>query len=206
MKTVGYEGYLTEEKLGKLLSEIFEGEEVLEQYIIKGRSHKFRVDFFIPGLKMVVEFNGNLHYQKSKVLVRDLALREHCVENGLTLVEVPYWLQIDDRVFHLLFGLKLTEKFVDNKIQFEVSYRNGFISKDCVLPADFSVDGWNRFWREYDSLARHPDFEYFSVLQNVFDSLADKIDSLGCSLVMGLDVGSAEEEGSKAFFLANYPT
>jgi hypothetical protein len=206
MKIIEYENYLTEEKLGKLLGEVFDGEEVLPQYSIKGRYNRFRVDFFIPRLGIVVEFNGNTHYQKTKVILRDYALREYCKENNLKLIEIPYWLQIDDRVFHLLFGLQLTEKFIDSKVEFKVNYPHGFISKDCVLPADFSADGWNRFWKEYTSLLENPDFEYFSVLQEIFDSLSNRIDLVGVEPVMGIDLGNSNSEGSKAFFLANYPT
>lgn len=206
MKTVSYCDYLTEKKLGSLLQEIFIDCTVIFQYKIKVNTRKFIVDFFIPELNMAIEFNGDSHYRKGSVLYRDKLLEEYCKKESIRLIDIPYWLQMDDRVFSLLFGLSIANRYIKDRVKFNTNFPNGFISKSCVLPVDFNIDGWKRFWKEYESLGRHPDFKYPSILREIYDSIYQKIHLKGVENVMGIYLGNAKEEGTKAFFLAKYPS
>lgn len=87
------------------------------QGTLLGRN-KFRVDFYLPIQKTIIEFNGKQHYERAKIwhteeqfqdqLDRDSRLREHCKQNGIKLIEIPYT-NIDD------IDKILTRKLLNNK-------------------------------------------------------------------------------------------
>ena len=61
----------------------------------------FVVDFYIPRLSLIIEYHGEQHYMPIKHFGgrkkferqqdRDMALRQYCKENGIRLLEIPYW-------------------------------------------------------------------------------------------------------------------
>ena len=61
---------------------------------------KLLVDFFLPDLNAIIEFNGDQHYrpvemwggkeQFEKQQIRDNALRQYCKEHKIKLIEIPY--------------------------------------------------------------------------------------------------------------------
>lgn len=60
----------------------------------------FYVDFYLPSYNIVIEYNGQQHYEQTgyfggkekleKTQDRDLSLRVYCKEHGIKLVEIPY--------------------------------------------------------------------------------------------------------------------
>ena len=62
---------------------------------------KFRVDFYIASENVIIEYNGQQHYQKDhffsssrsyeKQIKRDSSLRKFCKDHSIHLIEIPYW-------------------------------------------------------------------------------------------------------------------
>eukprot|EP01124_Arcella_intermedia_P000149 TRINITY_DN10077_c0_g2_i1.p1 TRINITY_DN10077_c0_g2~~TRINITY_DN10077_c0_g2_i1.p1 ORF type:complete len:479 (+),score=84.32 TRINITY_DN10077_c0_g2_i1:66-1502(+) len=85
--------------LGLLLMELFENEVCFEDYIFKCSDKVYVFDFFIPARRLVIEYQGEQHY--TNVLSHWLSLDEQkrrdedkrrvCLEEGFTLIYVPYW-------------------------------------------------------------------------------------------------------------------
>lgn len=56
------------------------------------------LDFYIPSLNTVIEYNGEQHYRKvgiweerfEKQQARDEELRQYCKDNGIKLIEIRY--------------------------------------------------------------------------------------------------------------------
>lgn len=68
--------------------------------VLFGRN-KFRVDFYLPICNTIIEFNGRQHYEDIDFYNRsteqfqvqqdrDQRLREHCKQNKIRLIEIPY--------------------------------------------------------------------------------------------------------------------
>jgi hypothetical protein len=82
-------------------------------------------------------------------------------------------------------------------LELSPAFPHGFISDKCILPADFSVDGWNRFWKEYSYIASYAPL----IADRVAESLRNKISKHGVETVIGIDLGLPECEGSKSYFV-----
>lgn len=175
-KTIKYESYLTEQKLGKLLRSIFPT--VIDQY----RIDRFKVDFFIPAIRAIVEFDGYRHYTDAKCIARDKELQSIC---QFPIIRIPYWIQMDNSTFLWAFGDKITNKYIHNRgIVITRDYPHGFISSasTCKLPADFTVAGWNKFLDQYSSFIK---LDICSVAKDIFASLEDKENFLDYETVYG---------------------
>lgn len=160
------------------------------------------VDIYIPRINTLVEFDGAHHYQTAKVIVRDQLLSEFCQQKKIRLVRIPYWLQLDCSVFQWAFGSQICKKYITNKIKLGTKYPHGFISDSCVLPADFSILGWNRFASEYSSLITPPN-EFWSVAQAVWHSIETKSVQFGKTLTLG---ASNLHKLTPKMFWKHYPT
>ncbi len=58
---------------------------------------KIELDIFIPNYGLAFEYQGKQHFKEydgvpvDERRARDEMKRELCKENGITLIEVPYW-------------------------------------------------------------------------------------------------------------------
>eukprot|EP01124_Arcella_intermedia_P036156 TRINITY_DN9409_c0_g1_i1.p1 TRINITY_DN9409_c0_g1~~TRINITY_DN9409_c0_g1_i1.p1 ORF type:complete len:402 (+),score=34.23 TRINITY_DN9409_c0_g1_i1:178-1383(+) len=84
--------------LGLRLKELFKGEVMYEDYVFSCSDRTWVFDYYLPGLDLVIEYQGEQHYCKigNWVLLeeqqrRDAEKKEICVLNGFKMVEVPYW-------------------------------------------------------------------------------------------------------------------
>lgn len=79
--------------------------------LFRFNNRKYYVDFFIPSKNIIVEYNGEQHYNPIKFFggeksfikqqKRDNELRAYCKKNSIRLLEIPYWLsnkEIEDTV------------------------------------------------------------------------------------------------------------
>ena len=93
------------------------GVEFETQVKMEGMRYKYplKFDFFLRDQKTAIEFNGIQHYEPIEAFdgsdgfqltsERDVAKREWCKENGIALIELPYWLseqEIESQV-HCVF-------------------------------------------------------------------------------------------------------
>lgn len=75
--------------------------ELASRELLEARDYK--PDAFSQELKLVVEFDGKPHYQNPTVIINDKKKDEYCKELGLTVVRIPYWIQLSKENIYYLF-------------------------------------------------------------------------------------------------------
>ncbi len=91
---------------------------------VTGGSHNLELDCFNRQLNLAVEYNGVQHYKYSPYFhrnkesflnqkYRDDMKRRICNDRGITLIEVPYTVKIDDIEMYLISELQ-TNGFLNN--------------------------------------------------------------------------------------------
>jgi hypothetical protein len=92
-------------------------------------------------LKLCIEFDGYLHYTKSKSVLDDKRKDEIVAGAGYKIVRIPYFIQLSAKTIKTLFGAKVAWK---------QEFPHGFVSNEptVVLPADFCEAGLERFKQE----------------------------------------------------------
>ena len=74
-----------------------------------------RPDFRSDSLKMVVEFDGKLHYTNPGNIIADRQKDEVYKEAGYKVVRIPYFIQLTNEVVEKLFGKKVDEPLFSPK-------------------------------------------------------------------------------------------
>lgn len=80
-------------------------------FLVKKKSFVF-IDFYLPDYNIFIEYNGKQHYEYvpyfhksldnfTKQQIRDNIVRSYCEQNGIKLIEIPYYLN-SYKVFELL--------------------------------------------------------------------------------------------------------
>lgn len=139
-RTASYAGYLTEQKLGSVLNKLFSN--VYRQCKLSGSKLKF--DYYLPAIRLAVEFDGYSHYTSHRVIERDQRKAQWCRDNQVLLVRIPYFVQLTESTFKALFGFSAVVKS---------DYKQGFVDSKALLPYDFSVFGLRKF---HDDISRLP--------------------------------------------------
>lgn len=168
-----YEGFLTEKKLGSFLNLVFPEGEWINNKPLPNSGSKLRPDYRNDFYKIIVEYDGPGHYTNIKTMHRDHAMWNISKELGYTHITIPYFLQIDDTIFRAVFeanGAVLPKGYSTSK------FPQGFIDKDCTLPASYCSAGLHRFYLELTK-----DFWPLSI--DILNSLEDKVAVLGGSMV-----------------------
>jgi len=145
---------LSESNLLVVLQDLFpNADSITKRSFTLPTGKRMIVDYYIEidDLKMAFEFDGPTHFTRSLTQARDLSLKAYCQENGIILIRIPYFIQIDDRILYWLFGDAIVQKY---QLQGKVisTYQHGFIDKKCVLPGDFNPFGQQLFCDIYTSL------------------------------------------------------
>jgi hypothetical protein len=96
-----------------------------------------RPDFLFPKEKLIIEFDGPLHYTDPLTIIRDIANDETYRSLGYSVVRIPYFIQLQFELFRVDFS----------KIGIPVfsSYPHGFVHPKVVLPATFCSMGIEKF-------------------------------------------------------------
>ena len=82
-------GYLIEKTLGDFLKQLKIGEVISNKHFSK--EHKFRPDFRIEEVKVIVEFDGYQHYSTPARAVLDTQREIFYTLQGYKLIRIPYW-------------------------------------------------------------------------------------------------------------------
>ena len=145
------EGYLTEQKLEKVLEFVFPGVEIIRQFKVFVSNRNLRVDYKlnISGHPVFVEFDGAAHYMAAERVHRDMMLVEYCKTNNIELVRIPYFIQISNKNFNFMFSDFVSNRY-ENWKGLESNYPNGFIDKKATLPVDFNKYGYSLFLKQVD--------------------------------------------------------
>jgi hypothetical protein len=101
-----------------------------------------RPDWYSEKHKLLVEFDGPLHFTKAKIARRDVDLDNLWEDHGYFVIRLPYFVQLRGNVIYRLFG-----KYTDDYSPF-TTYGHGFIHPKVTLPADFCSYGVVRWGYE----------------------------------------------------------
>lgn len=183
-KSITYTGWLNEEKMSIVLKEVVKeirGEllpcgykENAKRYNegtqikLTGSTSYYDFGFTYNGTKYLVEFDGNYrgvgHYNYAENCYKDEIKNELAKLNGFKIIRFPYWLQLSNLTFILLFGFDCGCNIVNN-------FPNGFITNDCLNPASFCKLGSERFEKELSVLNDEIQFEVLVSLKVKSDRL-----------------------------------
>jgi len=136
------EFYLTEPRLKVALQQILGKDWLGEQYSLPNSRRRFDMAFRSNNATVLIEYDGDEHYRNSLKIKSDREKDILASQNGMRLIRIPYWVQLDTRMAMHWFGLK---------VQIEQSFPHGFITTK-LFPASFCELGIARFIRELDSI------------------------------------------------------
>lgn len=136
------EGYLTEEKLAKALSEVVGSRWGGTQLRVEGTKRRWDMWFVQGAGKVVVEFDGDEHYRNTLKLKVDQEKDAIASEHGLRVVRIPYWVQLDAVTSRHYFGIEA---------DIRQDFPHGFIVTK-VFPASYCEMGIERFKTELAGL------------------------------------------------------
>lgn len=153
MRIHSIEPYLNEGNLKNVLEFVFETEIKKQTSIYTYRTARIDYSFELPHNKqsVFVEFNGSRHYTLTDNIQRDYMVRCYVNKNNIRLVEIPYFVQLDNYTIPQYFGLD-TEQYLENK-EVTTPIESGFHEKKIVLPWDFCITGLERFAKDISPIS-----------------------------------------------------
>lgn len=144
-RTISYEGYLDEIKLGQCLAEIFPDYEFIHDKAVPGAGISNRPDYRCEALKLIVEFDGYQHYCQVDTIFKDRLKDEAYASMGYRIVRIPYFVQLTSDVVKYYFGV--------DDVDMQINFPHGFIAdKGAKLPAEYCSLGIIRFMNELREL------------------------------------------------------
>lgn len=129
--------YLTEENLKKILMQFYDEYEWICDKTVPSSNIKNRPDFRSDKFKLIIEFDGFRHYSQAKIIFADLVKDKTYSKMGYRIVRIPYFVQFCEEL----------ERYIFNEYRSKIknTFGHGFISKECMLPADFNYLGEKKF-------------------------------------------------------------
>jgi hypothetical protein len=154
--------YLTEKPLGDILRAWAGADNVKTQPFVPGTRMRNDYEVTKNGITFVVEFNGDSHYRDPTVILRDWTKAEISRKLGKVVVDIPYFVQLDELSFPHYFN---------DDFAISTSFPHGFVTTK-MLPASFCPLGYNRAVHEMELLPKE-------VSRTIMKSLESKASSLG---------------------------
>ena len=127
-----------EENLQNTLKELFPEKTILKNKSIKVENKVFRPDYSIPDIKIAIDFQGDYHYLKSKVVYNDSMRRTIFERNFWRFIEIPYFVQLTKDVIEYLFGDLVDKKLIKD---FSNGFPHGFIHPASGSFGNFCLKG-----------------------------------------------------------------
>ncbi len=143
---VRVDGHLVERKLATLLQQLVGDRCAGVELRIAGTRRRWDMGFDSSQGPVVVEFDGDEHYRNALETKADREKDAAAASEGIRVVRVPYWIQLDSNTFRHYFGLEA---------EIEQDFPHGFITTR-ILPASFCEMGIERFRRELEQLPLAP--------------------------------------------------
>jgi hypothetical protein len=159
--------YLTEPKLAAALQQLVGEAWAGGQVSLFGSRRRFDMAFRSGGTTVLVEYDGDEHYRDSLKIRADRQKDGIAAANGMRLVRVPYWVQLDCVMARHWFGLES---------DIEQSFPHGFITTK-LFPASFCELGVARFRQDLEALPA-------VVREAVVASLRDRVAEYGIEYVL----------------------
>jgi hypothetical protein len=139
---VTIEGYLTEKKLATALQQLTGNSWAGQQVALPESRRKWDMAFRQNGTIVLAEYDGDDHYRDSLKVKADRQKDQVARKNGMRVVRVPYWVQLDSLTLQIYFGLSA---------DIRQGFPHGFITTK-LFPASFCELGIARFKNELDVL------------------------------------------------------
>lgn len=170
---------LSEASLEDLIKFVFDVEPRAQYGVFVPGEGNCRVDyaFLMPNEQQVfVEFNGPTHYTNTSTILRDYALRSLCEDQNIRLVEIPYFVQMNDYSIEEYFGVAVLPMLEGKTVVSALS--SGFNDRPIVLPYDYCQLGVSRLMSDLNpnSKVRNGDPEdlgadCWGTLREIWESL-----------------------------------
>lgn len=133
---------MVQEKLAEALRQIVGDRWTGVELKVGGTRRRWDMGFTHEHKRVVVEFDGDEHYRHTMKIKVDREKDAAALAEGLRVVRVPYWVQLDRPTFRHLFGFDA---------DIETDFPHGFITTK-VFPASFCELGVDRFKRELSAM------------------------------------------------------
>ena len=91
-------------------------DQIVPDLMDNGKKSRIRPDYRSEKLKMIVEFDGILHYKKVEEIINDERKNKIYEDNGYKVVRIPYFIQMTNEVAYQLFGVKVKEPLFNPNI------------------------------------------------------------------------------------------
>ena len=153
--------YLTEDQLGVELERIFPGYEFVHDKQVPNSNIKNRSDYRCESLKLIIEFDGYMHYNNASKIKTEEFKNITYKNMGYSVIRIPYFIQLSTKIIYELFGVIY---------QYQQSYPHGFVDSKALLPADFCELGILKFINDLHK------FNY--IYDDIIDSLVKKLNVL----------------------------
>jgi hypothetical protein len=153
MIETNYEGYLTEDKLMKVLSDIFNQDFYSIRREVRALPTKRRFDFLIDVIDNLgntkplyhIEFDGDQHYRDTMVILSDIVKEEIASNMGYRTIRIPFWVQLTNETFKYWFH------DIGFNVNISQNFKHGFWETK-KFPASFCSIGLNRYINELNIL------------------------------------------------------
>ncbi|MDE6378036.1 MAG: DUF559 domain-containing protein [Duncaniella sp.] len=109
--------------------------------VLNGVKRRIKPDYRSETLKLIIEFDGLLHYTDPENIVTDIERTRDYTKGGYKVVRIPYFIQLTNEVVKEMFGVEVSEPlFPEGVPSMAVSGRN--------TPAFLCTEGVRRMARE----------------------------------------------------------
>lgn len=163
--------YLNEKLLGIYLKYIFYSHEIVCNRVVPNSEIKNRPDFRIDSLKLIVEFDGYMHYNCTKTILKDNRTTKIWGELGYEVIRLPYFIQMNNQtlnIFYNILGENIDVDILSN-------YKLGFIDCKALRVKDFCLYGLFRFIEYLKGLDNDSVNEICGTLDDIDKSILDII-------------------------------
>lgn len=160
-----YSDYLTESMLINFCKDRFSKYMLIcNKAYFKDFGRRYRPDVVIPELKLILEFDGYIHYTNNDTVITDIERDNFSKSLGYNTIRIPYFVQLHENVIQNLF-----DEFIDDISGYN-SYPHGFIDKNVYMPGNFSSLGLNRYRFEINK-------RFYFIKKEIQSSLMEKYTS-----------------------------
>lgn len=163
--------YITEESLGECLVALFPKETIKHNHPLF--KTKYKADYFIENLKLIIEFDGYRHFTDPNVFLRDRKKDKIANENDFFVIRIPYFLQLDRTVLQVEFAGFISEE-ISSRLNDFTSFGHGFIDEKAALPSQYCSLGR----AHYQKIMKHIQKSYDKLYQRIQESLLVKASRL----------------------------
>ena len=121
---------------------------------------KIRPDIRSEKHKIIIEYDGPLHYTKPSNIVSDMIRDKNLNKLGYNVIRFPYFVQLDELCINYFFNNYLIDRSGFNE------YPHGFIDEKVIYPSEFCDLGVKRFKEFMNSIP-------FEIREQITKSLND---------------------------------